>query len=161
LFHRVRLDFTPQDDRKCKTCDPKPYLLNLYACADDLPGASRFFNPEPFCYNLVVTKTKFDAEIKIITDQIVKKYKPQKIILFGSGSSGRVRQESDIDLLIIKDTKKKYLDRVREVVQITDSKFPTDIFVLTPKELERAILENRFMIIDEILPKGKVLYEKA
>ncbi|OGE00245.1 hypothetical protein A3J17_03865 [Candidatus Curtissbacteria bacterium RIFCSPLOWO2_02_FULL_40_11] len=108
-----------------------------------------------------MTKTKFDAEIKIITDQIVKKYKPQKIILFGSGSSGRVRQESDIDLLIIKDTKKKYLDRVREVVQITDSKFPTDIFVLTPKELELAILENLFMIIDEILPKGKVLYEKA
>ncbi len=108
-----------------------------------------------------MTKTKFDEEIKIITDQIVKKYKPQKIILFGSGSSGRMRYESDIDLLIIKDTKKQYLDRVREVAQITDSKFPTDIFVLTPKELERAILENRFMIIDEILPKGKVLYEKA
>ena len=72
-----------------------------------------------------------------------------------------MRQESDIDLLIIKDTKKKYLDRVREVVQITDSKFPTYIFVLTPKELELAILENLFMIIDEILPKGKVLYEKA
>jgi len=108
-----------------------------------------------------MTKIDFDAEVKNITDQIVKKYKPEKIILFGSGSSGRYRRESDIDLLIIKDTKKKYLDRLQEVAKIANSKFPTDIFVLTPEELTRAIAQNRFMIIDEILPKGKVLYEKA
>lgn len=106
-------------------------------------------------------KSDFEAEIENITNQIVKKYKPEKIILFGSGSSGHLRQGSDVDLLIIKDTRKKYFDRVHEVARISNSKFPTDIFVLTPEELDKAIAQNRFMIVDEILPKGKVLYEKV
>lgn len=95
-----------------------------------------------------------------IVEQI-KPYNPEKIILFGSYAHGKPSKDSDIDLLIIKNTKKKYLNRVREVALMLNSKFPTDIFVLTPKELKKAILENRFMIVDEILPKGKVLYEKA
>ena len=113
------------------------------------------------CYNLSVNKTDFEAEVKNITDQIVKKYKPEKVILFGSGSSRAMRQESDIDLLIIKNTKKKYLDRVREVALMLDSKFPTDVFILTPQELDKAVAQNRFFIVDEILPKGKTIYEKA
>lgn len=108
-----------------------------------------------------MNKTDFEAEVKNITDQIVKKYKPEKVILFGSGSSRAMRQESDIDLLIIKNTKKKYLDRVREVALMLDSKFPTDVFILTPQELDKAVAQNRFFIVDEILPKGKTIYEKA
>jgi len=100
------------------------------------------------------------GKVEEIIEQI-KPYNPEKIILFGSYAYGKPSKDSDIDLLIIKNTKKKYLDRVREVALMLDSKFPTDIFVLTPEELKKAISENRFMIIDEILPKGKVLYEKA
>lgn len=102
----------------------------------------------------------FEKEVFKITSQIVRGYNPEKIILFGSRASGKVQKGSDIDLLIIKDTNERYWDRVRKVIDSFDSWHPVDLFVLTPQELDRAISENRFMLTEEILPKGKVLYEK-
>lgn len=46
-------------------------------------------------------------EIKRITKQIVKNYNPEKIILFGSFAYGKPKPSSDIDLLIIKKSRKK------------------------------------------------------
>ncbi|MCS6951165.1 MAG: nucleotidyltransferase domain-containing protein, partial [bacterium] len=61
-------------------------------------------------------------EIAEMLDDIVKKlvesYAPQKIILFGSYASGRAREDSDIDLLIVKDTQQPHLDRWREVKRL-------------------------------------------
>ena len=37
-----------------------------------------------------------------------EKYDPQKVILFGSYAFGKVRNFSDLDLLVIKDTKSKF-----------------------------------------------------
>jgi predicted nucleotidyltransferase len=41
--------------------------------------------------------------IKKITDTLVEKYHPVKIILFGSYAYGIVDEDSDLDLLIIID----------------------------------------------------------
>jgi predicted nucleotidyltransferase len=105
-------------------------------------------------------KVSFKKELKKIVKKIVTEYKPEKIIVFGGLATGKLHPDSDIDLLIIKKTKERYWDRVKKVIYSFDSNIPTDIFVLTPKELAKAISENRFFIVDEILPKGKVLYEK-
>ena len=52
-------------------------------------------------------KNDLDAEIKNITDQIIKKYKPQKIILFGSAARGEFDpQKSDLDFFVIKNDKR-------------------------------------------------------
>ena len=61
---------------------------------------------------------------------------------------------------IIKNTKKKYLDRVREVALMLDSKFPTDIFVLTPQELEVAITQNRFLLLMKFCQKVRLSMKK-
>lgn len=50
----------------------------------------------------------YQEEIKKITTKIVKKYKPEKIILFGSFTWGKPTKDSDVDLLIIKNIKKKF-----------------------------------------------------
>ncbi len=39
-----------------------------------------------------------------VVGQIVEKFKPQKIILFGSYARGDSRPESDVDLLDVMDT---------------------------------------------------------
>ena len=44
-------------------------------------------------------------EIKKITEQIIKGYNPEKIILFGSCANGKQNSASDIDLAVIKKTK--------------------------------------------------------
>lgn len=106
-------------------------------------------------------KKKYQKELQKITAKIVKGYKPEKIILFGSLANDEIRRNSDIDLLIIKKTKEKYWDRVKKVIYncLDESWFPVDFFVITPEELKKAQQENRFFITEEVFPKGKVIYE--
>jgi predicted nucleotidyltransferase len=99
-----------------------------------------------------------------IIDDIVKKivagYSPQKIILFGSYASGIPNEDSDIDLLIIKETDKRPIDRWMEVKHLLRDRrreVPVSPLVYTSKELsDRMSLKDFF--IQEVLEKGKVLY---
>ncbi len=100
-------------------------------------------------------------DIAYVRDAIVKAYRPEKIILFGSAASGDAREDSDLDLLIIKRTRKPYFQRIREVNHAIHIWRSTDIFVLTPEELARGIRDKRFFLTREILPKGKVVYDRS
>ncbi len=103
----------------------------------------------------------YQEEIKRITDVIRDKYKPEKIILFGSAARGEVRKDSDIDLLIIKDSDKKRHQRCAEVHTLLDNtprRYPFEPIVMTPAEFARGQAEERYFI-REILKDGKVLYE--
>lgn len=46
-----------------------------------------------------------------LVDRLVKTYQPEKIILYGSYAYGRPDKESDIDLLIVKETEDRPIDR--------------------------------------------------
>jgi predicted nucleotidyltransferase len=89
-----------------------------------------------------------------------KYYAPEQVILFGSLASGNVTDTSDLDLLIVKKTEKRFFDRIREVVNICDYDIGVDFLVYTPAELIEAAQNNPF-VRDEILTKGKVVYRAA
>ncbi|RJQ30784.1 nucleotidyltransferase domain-containing protein [Candidatus Parcubacteria bacterium] len=96
-------------------------------------------------------------EIKKIAEQIAKKYEPQKIILFGSYAWGNPGPDSDIDLLVIKETKDTR-QMAREVDRlIFPRRFSLDLIVYTPDQVGRRMKLNDFFI-KNILTKGKVLY---
>lgn len=99
------------------------------------------------------------------TASLVKKLKPldpEKIILFGSSAKGLMNPESDIDLLIIKRTKKKPTDRIAEVLSLVWGHIPhIEPQVLTPEEFNRAVAQNRSFITEEVLKHGKTIYEKT
>ncbi|MDD3487345.1 MAG: nucleotidyltransferase domain-containing protein [Candidatus Moranbacteria bacterium] len=89
----------------------------------------------------------------------LKKYNPEKVILFGSWVWGKPKKDSDIDLLIVKDTKKNPYKRMPEARKFLHGiDFPFDVLVFTPKEIEERLRANDFFI-SEIINKGKVLYE--
>jgi predicted nucleotidyltransferase len=93
-----------------------------------------------------------------LTDQIVKQYKPNKIILFGSASQKQIDDINDVDLMIIKEEVPYYgVDRIRELYKITESDIAVDFLVYRPDEIERLILLGD-PFIKEILDKGKVIY---
>jgi len=97
---------------------------------------------------------------KLIINKL-KPLEPQKIIVYGSYVKGGVRPESDIDLLIIKKTKKKPSDRIAEVLKLVWGHVPhIEPQVLTPEEFSKAVSENRFFITQEVLKYGKVIYEE-
>lgn len=102
----------------------------------------------------------YQTELQKVVDSIVHGYEPEKIIQFGSRATGNIREDSDIDLLVIKETNEPYWERNKRVTLMYRGWHPTDIFVLTPQELNQAIRDNRFMVTEEILPQGKVIYEK-
>lgn len=102
---------------------------------------------------------KNKKEIKRITNQIVKKYGPEKIILFGSYAWGKPTEDSDVDLLIVKKSLKRRIDRERELSKyLFGYGFPAmDILIYTPAEIKRRLgIEDPF--IREIISKGKRLY---
>jgi len=98
------------------------------------------------------------------TKPIINKLRPlnpQKIIIYGSYAKGKIRPESDIDILIIKKTRKKPADRIAEVLKLVWGYIPhIEPQVLTPEEFAKAVSENRFFITQEVLKYGKVIYEK-
>ncbi|MBU4305746.1 MAG: nucleotidyltransferase domain-containing protein [Candidatus Omnitrophica bacterium] len=83
----------------------------------------------------------------------------RKIILFGSLATGRVGLTSDIDLIIVKNTKQRFLDRLDSVYMDIEPNVGVDIFVYTPREINDMSRWNSF--IRRALRDGKVLYEAA
>lgn len=80
--------------------------------------------------------------IRQITDRIVQEYKPKKIILFGSYAWGTPHRDSDIDLLIVKETAERPIDRcveVRKMISELTKFIPMDIIVVTPAEFDKRI----------------------
>ena len=112
---------------------------------------------------MIDTKFKGLSGLKRLVDFIATEYKPERIILFGSYGSGGEKKSSDIDLLIIKKTDKRFVDRVVELMQIIRSQFgvsyPVEPFVYTPEEWDLAKKVNS-CFIRTILSKGVVLYGK-
>ena len=98
--------------------------------------------------------------IQQLVEKIVSGYFPKKIILFGSYAYGNPTSGSDVDLLIIKNTDKRPIDRWMEVKRLLrdpDCSIPVSPLVYTEREIEerRAI---RDFFLEEIFEKGKVLY---
>ncbi len=98
--------------------------------------------------------------IQNILKKLVAEYAPQKVILFGSYAYGSPGQDSDIDLLIIKETTERFIDRwvtVQGLLTGTHRFLPLETLVLTSAEIENRIaIGDQF--IAEILQKGEVLY---
>jgi len=108
----------------------------------------------------MVQDPKIKNTVLSIVEKIRKQYNPEKIILFGSFAYGSPREDSDIDLLIIKDTNERPIDRrinVRYIISDPKRLIPVETIVITPKELkDRQRIGDQF--IEEILLKGEVLY---
>jgi uncharacterized protein len=99
-------------------------------------------------------------QIDEITKKIVEYLQPKKIILFGSYAYGTPTEESDLDLLIVKDSDLPTRSQNRKVRKLlSGSKVPVDIVVKTPDEFEvyKDIIGT---VIYPAYKFGKVLYEE-
>ncbi len=97
-------------------------------------------------------------EIEDIAEQIIEKYRPEKIILFGSAVRGGVTADSDLDFLIIKkDTPYYGIDRIREVDGLIKKRVAADFLIYRPEEIEER-LQMGDPFIKAIFKEGKILY---
>jgi len=84
---------------------------------------------------------------------------PDKVIVFGSLATGHVHEWSDIDLVVVKETKLPYLERLCQTQGLLQPRVGTDILYYTPEEFETLCLQRRFFQ-EEIIDKGIVVYER-
>ncbi len=99
-------------------------------------------------------------EAKKIAEKVAFSYKPKKIILFGSVARGQANNQSDIDLLIIADSKETRPFRVKrifEAVRGISRNFPLDPIVYSPEELDKRLLIGDPFVTKAVM-QGTVLY---
>ena len=93
----------------------------------------------------------------------IKEEQPEKIILFGSHAYGHPVEESDIDLIVIKNLPAKELREFRLKLKlklwdlIKQWNIPVDIIVDNQERMNQRINDGD-MFYKEILSKGNVIY---
>jgi predicted nucleotidyltransferase len=104
-----------------------------------------------------MTQAEIMSRIENLKQQLVAKYVPEKIILFGSATRDE-GEVNDIDLFIVKDDVPHLgADRIRELYRLIDIDLPVDYLVYRPAEVEeRLSLGDPF--VAGVLKEGKVLY---
>ena len=105
-------------------------------------------------------KQLLEKELQRILTTLEDNYSPEKIILFGSLANNMIHEWSDIDLVIIKETDNRFLDRLHEVRLLTVPKVGVNFIIYTPSEINNMIKDGNYFLLHEILMKGKTLYEK-
>ena len=95
--------------------------------------------------------------IRRFARQIAERFRPEKIILFGSYTYGKPHQESDVDLLVIMPAR-NVIDQSIRIGLAFERPFSFDLIVRTPKQVERGVRDDDWFL-REITEKGKVLYE--
>jgi predicted nucleotidyltransferase len=108
----------------------------------------------------IITQRKYIPQeaIEQVVDQIVERFKPKKIILFGSYARGNPRPESDVDMLVVMETSLREVQQAIQISQQIEYRFGLDLIVYTPKHLaDRVKMGDWFL--REVLKEEKVLYE--
>ena len=97
--------------------------------------------------------------INDIINRIKDRFRPKKIVLFGSYATGDATEDSDVDLLIVADTDLPVRERFPAVSRLL-ADFPAafDVILKTPEEYERtkAVVNHIVYFADKY---GKVVYE--
>ena len=105
-------------------------------------------------------QAKLNQALERILLTLAAEYQPDKVILFGSLAQTAVGEWSDLDLVIIKDTPKPFLQRLKEVALLCRAPVGVDFLVYTPNEFAQMIADRNPFILEEVLRKGKVVYER-
>jgi predicted nucleotidyltransferase len=105
-------------------------------------------------------RRRIAENLKRIVDDIKKYFDPEKIIVFGTAATGKVGPDSDIDMVVIRRTTTPFFRRGADMAVQLEYDVGLDLLVYTPEEFRSAVKERRFFR-DEIVKRGKVLYDKA
>ena len=104
-----------------------------------------------------ISQARFQEELDRILERI-RRYRPQKVILYGSFARGDYHALSDIDLVIIEETDRSFFERIGEILSLCEPSISLEPLVYTPGEFER-MREEGNPFIEQVLREGKVIYE--
>lgn len=84
-------------------------------------------------------KREQEQKIDRLLGRIIEGLKPDRVLIFGSYARGEAGPDSDLDILIIRDSDERPVVRRRKaLILLKGSGVPKDIFILTPGEFEES-----------------------
>ena len=93
------------------------------------------------------------GEIKNAVQKIVKTFRPERVVLFGSFARQSAGQDSDVDLLVVLPHEGSAAKCAAEIRQAIDFRFPCDLLVRSPQKVaERLRMGDPF--IKDAQPTG-------
>jgi len=102
-----------------------------------------------------------DAKLEEIVRRLVQSVDPDRIIMFGSRARGEAGPDSDLDILIVKDSDEpRHRRAIPAYHALAGLGIPTDILWRTAAEIEEwAGVPN--YVTTRALREGRILYERA
>lgn len=80
------------------------------------------------------------------------------LIVFGSVAKGTAGDDSDLDLIIVKESSENsFISGAKARLALKGSKIPIDIIVFTPEEFERD-LSNKYSLVHEAMATGRIVH---
>ena len=98
------------------------------------------------------------SAIRRFVREVAERFRPEKIILFGSHAYGQPHADSDVDILVVMPARNA-IDQAVRIGRVIDPLFPLDLIVCTPKNIAWRLKEGD-SFLREIMTKGKVLYSR-
>jgi predicted nucleotidyltransferase len=99
-------------------------------------------------------------EIENFAHQVAERYRPEKIILFGSQAYGTPTKYSDVDVLVVIGHDGRNVRKAIEILNTINPRFAIDLLVRKPADVTQRLAYNDFFMRD-IIEKGVVLYESS
>jgi predicted nucleotidyltransferase len=93
---------------------------------------------------------------QIISD--FRRFNPDKIILFGSVARADWDEGSDVDVIVVYETTKPFLERLKELYLSWSLPKAVDILAYTPTEFTKMSKTNFF--IQAAVKEGESIYER-
>jgi len=101
-------------------------------------------------------------KVQAAVDRVVEACSPRRIILFGSGASGKLHRDSDLDLLVVMsrsiENRRKESVRIRRALK--GLLIPIDIVVIEENQLA-SLVDLPGLVYREAVRNGRVVYESA
>jgi len=97
---------------------------------------------------------KLIGSLKDFAESISHEYPLRSMYLFGSRATGKVRKDSDVDLIMVssKFRGKRRLQRSPPLYMMWDLDYPVDFVCLTPEEFRKR--KKEIGIVREAVKKG-------
>lgn len=99
-------------------------------------------------------RTESDAVKKTLQEyctEVIKKFKPACIILYGSRAKGTFTGVSDIDIIVISNTfERDFLSRIKDLIDVNTSPLPIEPLGYTEAEFETMLASCRITALDAV-----------
>jgi predicted nucleotidyltransferase len=99
-------------------------------------------------------------QIDAFANEIARRYRPEKIILFGSQAWGGATDDSDVDMLVIMEFEGRGVHKAADILCEINPRFSCDLLVRRASDVKQRLAMNDYFMND-VVTKGRTLYERS